>query len=165
MNDRDRIHCAIFLLKNKAHHWWEGTKIGVKLGNTTWEAFKVPFFEKYSSKNVRAQKLKEFLELKQENLPAAEYARRFEQGCLYAPFIAKDESKKTYLFLRGLNPVIRRDGHLTSTSTFIGTVATYRWHHPGHGKNLKWRRKNESRLPNSQSRSVQPTRRNTSVRV
>ncbi|XP_012838060.1 PREDICTED: uncharacterized protein LOC105958603 [Erythranthe guttata] len=65
MNDSDRIHCALFLLKNEARNWWEGAKSGIDLANTTWEAFKVLFFEKYFSKNVRAQKLKEFLELKQ----------------------------------------------------------------------------------------------------
>lgn len=41
------------------------TKAGLELENTTWEAFKVLFFEMYFSKNVRAQKLNEFLDLKQ----------------------------------------------------------------------------------------------------
>lgn len=65
MNDRDRLHYALFLLKNGARQWWEETKAGLELENTTWEAFKVLFFEMYFSKNVRAQKLNEFLDLKQ----------------------------------------------------------------------------------------------------
>ncbi|XP_012844421.1 PREDICTED: uncharacterized protein LOC105964458 [Erythranthe guttata] len=122
MNDSDRIHCALFLLKNEARNWWEGAKSGIDLANTTWEAFKVLFFEKYFSKNVRAQKLKEFLELKQGNLTIAEFTRRFEQGSLYAPFISKDDTEKMNHYLRGLNPIIKRDVRLTSASTFRGVV-------------------------------------------
>ncbi|XP_012829797.1 PREDICTED: uncharacterized protein LOC105950955 [Erythranthe guttata] len=122
MNDSDRIHCALFLLKNEARNWWEGAKSGIDLGNTTWEAFKVLFFEKYFSKNVRAQKLKEFLELKQGNLTVAEFTRRFEQGSLYAPFISKDDTEKMNHYLRGLNPIIKLDVRLTSASTFRGVV-------------------------------------------
>ncbi|XP_012837830.1 PREDICTED: uncharacterized protein LOC105958366 [Erythranthe guttata] len=122
MNDNDRIHCALFLLKNEARNWWEGAKSGIDLANTTWEAFKVLFFEKYFSKNVRAQKLKEFLELKQGNLTVAEFTRRFEQGSLYAPFISKDDTEKMNHYLRGLNPIIKRDVRLTSASTFRGVV-------------------------------------------
>ncbi|XP_012857139.1 PREDICTED: uncharacterized protein LOC105976416 [Erythranthe guttata] len=118
MSNRDRIHCSLFLLKNEARHWWEGTKEGIDLTNTTWSAFKILFFEKYFSKNLRAQKLKEFLELKQGNLSVAEYVRRFEQGCLYAPFISRDADEKANHFLRGLNPVIQRDVRMSSVTTF-----------------------------------------------
>lgn len=51
-----------------------------------------------------------------------EYTRRFEQGCVYAHFIAKDENEKVNHYLRGVNPIIRRDIHLTSASTFRGVV-------------------------------------------
>ncbi|XP_012828509.1 PREDICTED: uncharacterized protein LOC105949736 [Erythranthe guttata] len=121
MKDSDRIHCALFLLKNEARNWWEGAKNGIDLANTTWEAFKVLFFEKYFSKNVRAQKLKEFLELK-GNLPVAEFTHRFEQGSLYAPFISKDDTEKMNHYLRRLSPVIKRDVRLISASTFYGVV-------------------------------------------
>ncbi|XP_012850982.1 PREDICTED: uncharacterized protein LOC105970696 [Erythranthe guttata] len=118
MSDQDRIHCSLFLLKNEARHWWEGTKEGIDLTNTTWSAFKILFFEKYFSKNLRAQKLKEFLELKQGNMSVPEYVRRFEQGCLYAPFISRDADEKANHFIRGLNPVIQRDVRMSSVTTF-----------------------------------------------
>lgn len=121
MNDRDRIHCALFLLKNEARHWWEGTKASVQLDNTTWEAFKQLFFEKYFSQTVRARKLKEFLDIRQTS-PVADYARRFEQGCLYAAFMTRDEKEKTNHFLRGLNPIIRRDVRFTSNASFREVV-------------------------------------------
>lgn len=121
MRDRYRIHCAIFLLKNEARYWGKGTKTGVELRSTSWETFKQLFFEKYFSKIVRARKLKEFLDLKQGS-SVAKYARRFEQGCLYAPFIARDESEKIGHFIRGLNPIIRRDFHLTSATTLYEVV-------------------------------------------
>lgn len=52
-----------------------------------------------------------------------EFARRFEQRCLYASFIAKDDNEKIGHFIRGLNPVNRRDDvHLASISIFRSTV-------------------------------------------
>ncbi|XP_012845769.1 PREDICTED: uncharacterized protein LOC105965752 [Erythranthe guttata] len=118
MTDRDRVHCAIFLLRNEARHWWEGIKEGTNLETLPWTDFKVQFFEKYFSKDVRAHKLKEFLELRQGDLPMIEYIRRFERGCLYAPFIARDAEEKKNHFIRGLQPEIRRDIRMSDASTF-----------------------------------------------
>ncbi|XP_012846710.1 PREDICTED: uncharacterized protein LOC105966666 [Erythranthe guttata] len=118
MTDRDRVHCAIFLLRNEARHWWEGIKEGTNLETLPWTEFKVQFFEKYFSKDVRAHKLKEFLELRQGDLPMIEYIRRFERGCLYAPFIVRDAEEKKNHFIRGLQPEIRRDIRMSDASTF-----------------------------------------------
>ncbi|XP_012836320.1 PREDICTED: uncharacterized protein LOC105956953 [Erythranthe guttata] len=118
MTDRDRVHCALFLLRNEARHWWEGVKEGVDLDTIQWTDFKLQFFEKYFSKDVRAHKLKEFLELRQGELPMLEYIRRFERGCLYAPFIARDPEEKKNHFIRGLQPEIRRDIRMSDASTF-----------------------------------------------
>ncbi|XP_012833434.1 PREDICTED: uncharacterized protein LOC105954306 [Erythranthe guttata] len=118
MDDRERVHCALFLLRNEARNWWEGAKEGVELENLSWEAFKVQFFEKYFSKDVRANKLKEFLELRQGNLTMTEYVLLFERGCLYAPFIAKDAEEKKNHFSRGLQPEIRRDIRMSDATTF-----------------------------------------------
>ncbi|XP_012838034.1 PREDICTED: uncharacterized protein LOC105958576 [Erythranthe guttata] len=118
MNDRERVHCALFLLRNEARNWWEGAKEGIELENLSWQAFKVQFFEKYFSKDVRANKLKEFMELRQGDLPMTEYIRLFERGCLYAPFIAKDVEENKNHFTRGLQPEIRRDIRMSSATTF-----------------------------------------------
>ncbi|XP_012830024.1 PREDICTED: uncharacterized protein LOC105951179 [Erythranthe guttata] len=118
MTDRDRVHCAILLLRNEARHWWEGIKEGTNLETLPWTDFKVQFFEKYFSKDVRAHKLKEFLELSQGDLPMIEYIRSFERGCLYDPFIARDAEEKKNHFIRGLQPEIRRDIRMSDASTF-----------------------------------------------
>ncbi|XP_012857701.1 PREDICTED: uncharacterized protein LOC105976983 [Erythranthe guttata] len=118
MTDRDRVHCALFLLKNEARHWWEGAKEGIDLENIDWATFKIRFFEKYFTKDVRAQKIREFLDLKQGNQSVADYVRKFEQGCIYASFIAKDAEEKKNHFLQGLNPVIRRNVRMASASTY-----------------------------------------------
>ncbi|XP_012841508.1 PREDICTED: uncharacterized protein LOC105961790 [Erythranthe guttata] len=112
MTDRDRVHCAI------ARHWWEGIKEGTNLETLPWTDFKIQFFEKYFSKDVRAHKLEEFLELRQGDLPMIEYIRRFERGCLYASFIARDAEEKKNHFIRGLQPEIRRDIRMSDASTF-----------------------------------------------
>ncbi|XP_012845392.1 PREDICTED: activity-regulated cytoskeleton-associated protein-like [Erythranthe guttata] len=117
MANRDRVHCAIFLLRNEARHWWEGIKEGTNLKNLQWSEFKVQLFEKYFSKDLRAHKLKESLELRQGDLPMIEYIRRFERGCLYAPFIARDAEEKNNHFIRGLQPEIRRDICMCEDST------------------------------------------------
>ncbi|XP_012841509.1 PREDICTED: uncharacterized protein LOC105961791 [Erythranthe guttata] len=76
MGDRERVHCALFLLRNEARNWWEGAKEGIELENLQWSIFKVQFFEKYFSKDIRANKLKEFLELRQGDLSMTEYVHR-----------------------------------------------------------------------------------------
>lgn len=94
-------------------------------------------------------------------------ARKFEQGFLYASFIAKDEREKTSHFLWGLNPVIRRDVHLTSASTFRAVVDNVlgaehdeaeirQWRSPQGASNRPWKKLNAA--PTKKNQAAKPAK-------
>ncbi|XP_012837553.1 PREDICTED: uncharacterized protein LOC105958095 [Erythranthe guttata] len=118
IEDSEKVLCAIFLLKKEARTWWEGTKLAVDMEKLTWEAFKTIFYDKYFTRDVRSLKVKEFLELKQNEMSVCDYVRKFEEGCKYVPYIAKDNKEKMDHFMRGLNPVIRKDVRISSPNEF-----------------------------------------------
>ncbi|XP_073310922.1 uncharacterized protein [Primulina huaijiensis] len=89
--DNDRGSCAVFLLTKTARIWWEATKVTVNVQTLQWNEFKELFYDKYFSTDVMTQKVKEFLELKQGNLNLNDYILKFEEGCLFVPFIASND--------------------------------------------------------------------------
>ncbi|XP_075507549.1 uncharacterized protein LOC142544379 [Primulina tabacum] len=66
------------------------------------------FYNKYFSKDVRAKKASDFLNLKQGTMLMAEYIQQFEDGVQYVPYIAQDDIKGEH-FMRGLRSEIKRD--------------------------------------------------------
>ncbi|XP_075492402.1 uncharacterized protein LOC142530453 [Primulina tabacum] len=87
--DNDRVSCAVFLLTKTARIWWEATK-----------------------------KVKEFLELKQGKLIVNDYILKFEEGCLFVPFIASNDKDRGEHFMRGLRGEIRRDVRMSKATTY-----------------------------------------------
>ena len=118
IDDVDKVLCAIFLLKKEARIWWEGAKLAVDMETLTWDRFKVIFYDKYFTRDARSLKVKEFLELKQGDMTVCDYVRKFEEGCRYVPYIARDNTEKIDHFLRGLKPEIRRDVRMSSATQF-----------------------------------------------
>ncbi|XP_075515773.1 uncharacterized protein LOC142550585 [Primulina tabacum] len=120
--DRDRVSCTVFMLVKAARIWWEATKVTVNVRELKWEEFKELFYAKYFSREVKAKKVKEFLELKQDSLSVAEYTLKFEEGCVFVPFIAENDKDKGEHFLRGLKPEIQRDVHMAKVITYQDIV-------------------------------------------
>ncbi|XP_042404595.1 uncharacterized protein LOC121994720 [Zingiber officinale] len=109
MADTDRVRCAIYLLKDDASLCWEGAERGVNLNTLTWEEFKRIFYEKYFTVDVRSRLKREFISLRQGDLSVAEFVKKFDRGCHFAPLIANNATEKLRHFLDGLRPTIRRD--------------------------------------------------------
>ncbi|XP_073137647.1 uncharacterized protein [Henckelia pumila] len=61
IQDADRVRCAIYMLKDDAALWWEGTVIGLDVAGMTWRDFRTVFFEKYFTEDVRAEDERERL--------------------------------------------------------------------------------------------------------
>ncbi|KAI3473589.1 hypothetical protein Pfo_031464, partial [Paulownia fortunei] len=118
IDDAEKILCAIFLLKKDTRTWWERAKLAVNMEELTWERFKIIFYDTYFTRDARSLKVKEFLELKQGGMSICDYVRKFEQGCKYVPYIARDNNEKMDHFLRGFNPEIRRDVRMFSVTEF-----------------------------------------------
>ncbi|XP_073017863.1 uncharacterized protein [Primulina eburnea] len=98
-DDNDRVSCAIFLLTKTKRIWWEATMVSVNVSAFKWQEFKDLFYDKYFPRDVRSQKVKEFLELIQGNMTMQEYILKFEQGCQFAPYRASNDIEKGEHFL------------------------------------------------------------------
>ncbi|XP_073017852.1 uncharacterized protein [Primulina eburnea] len=116
--DIDRVSCAVFLLTKTARISWEATKVTVNVQTLQWNEFKEQFYDKYFSTNVKNQKVKEFLELKQGNLNVNDYILKFEEGCLFVPLIASNDKDRGEHFMRGLRAEIRRDVRMSKATTY-----------------------------------------------
>ncbi|XP_073271560.1 uncharacterized protein [Primulina huaijiensis] len=121
-NDRDKVSCAVFMLVKAARIWWEATKVRVTVRELKWDEFKELFYVKYFSREVRAKKVKEFLELRQAAMTVNEYTFKFEEGCVFVLFIAENDKDKGEHFLRGLRSEIRRDVHLAKVVAYQDIV-------------------------------------------
>ncbi|XP_073038084.1 uncharacterized protein [Primulina eburnea] len=116
--DNDRVSCAVFLLTKTARIWWEATKVTVNVQTLKWNEFKELFYDKYFSTDVKTRKVKEFLELNQGNLNVNDYILKFEEGCLFVPFIASNDKDRGEHFMRGLRAEIRRDVRMSKAATY-----------------------------------------------
>ncbi|XP_073033791.1 uncharacterized protein [Primulina eburnea] len=116
--DKDRISCAVFMLVKAARIWWNATKVGVTVATLKWSEFTDLFYDKYFPDALRARKVTEFLELLQGSLDVGEYILKFEEGCLFAPYIASNDKDKGAHFIRGLRAEIRRDINMSKAGGF-----------------------------------------------
>ncbi|XP_073049539.1 uncharacterized protein [Primulina eburnea] len=110
---KDKVSCVVFMLVKAARIWWESNKVTVNVRELKWNKFKDLFYAKYFSSEVKAKKVKEFLELRQGSMNVNEYTLKFEEGCLFVPFISENDKDNGEHFLRGLMPDIRRDVHMS----------------------------------------------------
>ncbi|XP_073046070.1 uncharacterized protein [Primulina eburnea] len=109
MRDVDRPRCAIYMLRDDASLWWEGTTHAVDVATLTWARFREMFFEKYFPADVKGRLTREFMSLRQGDLSMAEFISKFDRGFHFVPMIAGDVAQKLRHFLDGLRPNLRRD--------------------------------------------------------
>ncbi|XP_073049548.1 uncharacterized protein [Primulina eburnea] len=67
------------------------------------------FYEKYLTANVRGRLKREFMSLRQGDSTVAEFVRKFDKGCHFVPFIARDAAEKLRHFMDDLQPTIRHN--------------------------------------------------------
>ena len=78
LNDQEKILCASYMLKKKAHYWWPSIKSKSDILTMTWEDFKVEFNQKfYNPTAMQAQQTK-FLNLKQGDMTMAKAIKKFK---------------------------------------------------------------------------------------
>ncbi|XP_075498853.1 uncharacterized protein LOC142537182 [Primulina tabacum] len=74
--------------------------------------------DRYFPSDVKARKVKEFLELKQGTMSMNDYILKFEEGCLFVPFIASNEKDRAEHFMRGLRAEIQRDVRMSKANSY-----------------------------------------------
>ncbi|XP_073056972.1 uncharacterized protein [Primulina eburnea] len=121
--DKDRVGCAVFMLVKAARIWWNATKVGVDVPTMKWQDFTDLFYDKYFLDALRDRKVVEFLELRQGGMNVDEYIFKFEEGCLFVPYIASNDKDKDAHFIRSLRAEIRRDINMSKAVTYKEIVA------------------------------------------
>ncbi|XP_075504446.1 uncharacterized protein LOC142541873 [Primulina tabacum] len=110
MRDGDWVRCATHMLRDDASLWWDGAAHMLNLDTLTWDQFKEAFYGKYFLADVRGRLMREFMSLHQGDSTIAEFIRKFDMGCHFAPLIARDAAQKLRHFMDGLRPTLCRDG-------------------------------------------------------
>lgn len=88
----------------------QGCMCQLKGGIVTWNAVKVKFLDNYFLKDLRKQKAKEFLDLKQGNMLVREYTFKFNKLLQYWPQYqdGRNEEDLCSQYEKGLRPQIQQ---------------------------------------------------------
>ncbi|XP_056160301.1 uncharacterized protein LOC130135362 [Syzygium oleosum] len=90
-SEEEKVTLAIYQLQGNANHWWKVTKeiVFPEIITVTWTTFVEAFNGKYFSECARDRKVKEFLQLWQDNMTMDQYEAKFAQLSRYAPKLLK----------------------------------------------------------------------------
>lgn len=90
-----RVTLASYYLKGDAGQWWKYAKGRIA---PTWEAFVVAFQDKYLPPTARERLRQEFKDLKQLNMPVAEFEAAFSSLSQFAPELVVTEERRCFEF-------------------------------------------------------------------
>ncbi|XP_028085440.1 uncharacterized protein LOC114286473 [Camellia sinensis] len=99
-----RVSLATFLLQGNANYWQKYTKGTI---GATWVAFTEAFLAKYFPLSTRERLGEQFVELRQDVTPLAQFEMRFTSLSRFAPKLVATEERRCYEFERWLRDDIR----------------------------------------------------------
>ncbi|KAL4383605.1 hypothetical protein GQ457_15G012130 [Hibiscus cannabinus] len=102
-SDEHKLECALALISDEAHQWWETITLTAPTEAITWEFFLKEFKKKYISDYYLAERMKIFLHLRQDDRPVEQYIHDFCKYCKYGAEYIKTENEKCDKFIEGLN--------------------------------------------------------------
>ncbi|XP_077249920.1 uncharacterized protein LOC143889551 [Tasmannia lanceolata] len=109
---QQRVRLATYRLAGDADQWWDlvrNTKTEEEMNAICWNEFKRIFLEKYFPQPLRAQLVREFISLKQEEgETVSQYEAKFTRLARYATHLVIDVQSKVDKFQYGLKPSVRR---------------------------------------------------------
>jgi hypothetical protein len=103
-SDQEKVLYASGCLTRPAVDWWDSYTTAHDAANTIiWEEFTTQFRNYHIPVGLMKIKNKEFLSLKQGNMPISEYHDKFIQLSRYALDEVADDERKQEHFIEGLN--------------------------------------------------------------
>ncbi|XP_027357481.1 uncharacterized protein LOC113866882 [Abrus precatorius] len=125
--EENKVAYATYLLCGEVEDWWRfvGQTSPQENGYIQWETFKTIFLGNYFPRDMRKQKTREFLKLKQENMTMGEYTAKFQELMKYWPHYQHGDGEEDLCaqFEHGLRPDIRAAVsvfQLTDLPTLVG---------------------------------------------
>ncbi|XP_074300271.1 uncharacterized protein LOC141631507 [Silene latifolia] len=127
VQDRDKVKLASHFLVREADRWWTITGPSVTQDPTfDWSRFKSLVETRFYPKELKQQKLKEFIEFKQGGLSVQAFTDKFNDLAHYASRFVRDEDERVYFYRSKLNPklesMVRRD-----STTFVAVYDDALW--------------------------------------
>ncbi|XP_074278583.1 uncharacterized protein LOC141602175 [Silene latifolia] len=127
VQDRDKVKLASHFLVKEADRWWTITGPSVTQDPTfDWNRFKTLVETRFYPKELKQQKLKEFIDFKQGGLSVQAFTNKFNDLAHFAPKFVKDEDERVYFYRSKLNPklesMVRRD-----STTFVAVYDDALW--------------------------------------
>ncbi|XP_027351165.1 uncharacterized protein LOC113862275 [Abrus precatorius] len=109
--EENKVAYATYLLCGEAEDFWRFARqtLPQEDGYIQWEAFNTIFLGNYFPWDLRKQKAREFLEMKQGSMTVGEYAVKFQELMKYWPHYQHGDGEKDLCaqFEHGLRPDIR----------------------------------------------------------
>ncbi|XP_027342998.1 uncharacterized protein LOC113855558 [Abrus precatorius] len=109
--EEHKVTYATYMLSGEAENWWRfaSQTLLQKDGYIPWETFKATFLGNYFPRDLKKQKAREFLELKQGNMSIGEYAAKFHELMKYWPHYQHNDGEEDLCaqFEHELRPDIR----------------------------------------------------------
>ncbi|XP_077251803.1 uncharacterized protein LOC143891031 [Tasmannia lanceolata] len=109
---QQRVRLTTYRLDGDADQWWNlirNTKTEEEMNAMCWNEFKRIFLEKYFPQPLKAQLVREFISLKQEEgETVSQYEAKFTRLARYATHLVTDVQSKVDKFQYGLKPSVRR---------------------------------------------------------
>ncbi|XP_074293196.1 uncharacterized protein LOC141620153 [Silene latifolia] len=119
VQNQDKVKLVSHFLVKEADRWWTITRPSITQDPTfDWNHFKTLVETRFYPKELKQQKMKEFIEFKQGGLFVQAFTDKFNDLTHYAPKFVKDEDERVYFYRSKLNPklesMVRRD-----STTFV----------------------------------------------
>ena len=73
IDDKDKVKCAVYMLRNDARIWWDAVKNTQDVAVMTWDEFLIEFNSKHYSQAVINSKVAEFTRFQQGSVSVQEY--------------------------------------------------------------------------------------------
>lgn len=127
--EEDRLFFAIFLLKDRAYHWWQTIEHRYQ-GNAAiiWAIFRKDFYDHYFPIVYQDITWSEFLRLLQGSMSVEEYEKKFLELSRFATSAIGDERERCRCFKEGLRFEIRTIVTASRYTEFAEIVeAAKRW--------------------------------------
>ena len=109
ISETEKVQYATFMFEGEAAHWWRATKGQFpEQPRMVWTQFRHIFFEHYLPVSHKFDMEKEFIDLKQRDMPVLEYVDEFVRLSRYAPHIIENEEAKARRLISGLDTPIQQ---------------------------------------------------------
>ncbi|XP_074300595.1 uncharacterized protein LOC141631878 [Silene latifolia] len=114
VREEDKVKLASHFLVKEADRWWTMTSPTSTLEpGFGWDRFKDLVETRFYPKELKQQRLKEFMNLKEGSLSAQAFTETFNELAHYASRLVKNEEEKAFFYLDKITPklkiLIRRD--------------------------------------------------------